>query len=192
MSRIGKKPIAIPAGVEANIKDHVITVKGPKGTLKQAIPTEVTVTKEKGLIQCSITEVKEKRVRSLFGLTRSLIANMISGVTNGFSRELYVVGIGYKVKQEGTKVVFNIGYSHPIAFEAPKEVALKIDAGGKIVVPGLDNVVASILVTGPDKRIVGQVAADIRSLKPAEHYKGTGIRYVGEKVRIKEGKKLAA
>ena len=180
MSRIGKKHIPIPKGVEVNISGGQITVKGPKGTLKQALRPEIKVVREGDHLVCATAgDPHEKLTRSLWGLTRSLLANMVHGVSQGFTRELEVQGVGYKVKLEGKKIVFNIGYSHPATFEAPADITLKVE--------GL-----KVTVAGASKQLVGQVAADIRKIKPPEHYKGTGIRYVGEKVRIKEGKKLAA
>ncbi len=190
MSRIGKKPITIPTGVEITIAGSSVTIKGPKGTLRREFPPEVQITKQKDHLVCSIPPESGKDVRAKFGLVRSLLNNMVTGVTKGFTRELEVVGLGYKVKAEGTKVTFNIGYSHPVVFEPPKEVTLKVEPGVKQ--PGGLDVAARVVVTGIDKQAVGQVAADIRAIKPPCHYKGTGIRYAGEKVRIKEGKKLAA
>ncbi|MBF0546438.1 MAG: 50S ribosomal protein L6 [Candidatus Riflebacteria bacterium] len=180
MSRIGKKPIVVPKGVEVSINGPLVSVKGPKGALKREFPTSVKITREGDVLKCSIPENSEKEIRGYFGLVRSLVANMVTGVSTGFTRELEIVGIGYKAKQEGTKVVMNIGYSHPVVFEPPKEITLKVEGVNKI------------LVSGIDKEMVGQIAANIRGVKPPEHYKGTGIRYSGEKVRIKEGKKLAA
>ncbi|RCK78493.1 MAG: LSU ribosomal protein L6p (L9e) [Candidatus Ozemobacter sibiricus] len=190
MSRIGKKPITIPTGVEVTITGHSVAIKGPKGTLRREFPAEVKIAKEKDHLVCSIPPESDKAVRAKFGLVRSLLNNMVIGVTKGFTRELEVVGLGYKVKAEGPKVTFNIGYSHPVVFEPPKEVSLKVEPGAKQ--PGGLDVAARVIVTGIDKQMVGQVAADIRAIKPPCHYKGTGIRYAGEQVRIKEGKKLAA
>ncbi|MBF0500114.1 MAG: 50S ribosomal protein L6 [Candidatus Riflebacteria bacterium] len=180
MSRIGRKPIIVPKGVDVNVNGHVVSVKGPQGTMKYEMAPEVKLTRSGDHLTCDIGDSTEKRVRSLFGLVRSLVANMVTGVSQGWHRQLEIVGIGYKAKQEGAKVVFNVGYSHSVTFEAPKGVALKVEGTNKVVVSGID------------KQAVGQVAADIRAIKPPEHYKGTGIRYAGEKVRIKEGKKLAA
>jgi large subunit ribosomal protein L6 len=180
MSRIGKKPINVPTGVEVTISGHSVTAKGPKGLLKRDLPAEVKIAREKDVLQCSIPENSEKRVRSLYGLTRSLLANMITGVHTGYTRELEVVGLGYKIKQDGPKVILNMGLSHPVSFDPPKDITVKVEGTNKIV------------VSGPDKMAVGQVASEIRKVRPPEVYKGTGIRYAGEKVRIKEGKKLAA
>ncbi|MFZ2958967.1 MAG: 50S ribosomal protein L6 [Candidatus Ozemobacteraceae bacterium] len=180
MSRIGRKPISIPKGVEINISGHLVSVKGPLGSQKGEMAPEVKIIRDGDHLTCDIGDSKEKRVRSLFGLVRSLVSNMVTGVSKGWHRELEIVGVGYKAKQEGTKVVFNVGYSHVVTFDPPKGVTLKVEGTNKVVVSGMD------------KQAVGQVAADIRMIKPPEHYKGTGIRYAGEKVRIKEGKKLAA
>jgi len=181
MSRIGRQPVSVPAGVEVNITGHTISMKGPKGTLRREMPPEVKIIREKDRLICSIPDNSEKTVRCKFGLVRSLLHNMVVGVHQGYTRDLEIVGLGYKAKQESVhKIVFNIGYSHPVVFESPKEVTMKVEGNNKISVAGVD------------KEAVGQVAADIRGIKPPEHYKGTGIRYAGEQIRIKEGKKLAA
>ncbi|MBI3037852.1 50S ribosomal protein L6 [bacterium] len=178
MSRIGKKAIAIPPGVEVNLNGNQVVLKGPKGTLRRELPLEVKISRSENNLQCSISD-QSKRVRSLFGMTRSLVANMMTGVSSGFSKDLEIVGVGYKVKLEDSKLVFNIGFSHPVSFAPPTGIKLSVEGQNKITVFGLD------------KEIVGQASSDIRSIKPPEHYKGTGIRYSGEQVRIKEGKKLA-
>ncbi|MBF0409877.1 MAG: 50S ribosomal protein L6 [Candidatus Riflebacteria bacterium] len=180
MSRIGKKPIIIPKGVEFNISGSHISVKGPKGQLKRDFPSEVKITREGEVVKCSIPENSEKHVRGLFGLVRSLVANMVTGVSEGYTKVLEIVGVGYKGKMEGNKIVLSIGYSHPVVLDAPKDITLKLEGTNKVAVSGID------------KELVGQTAAVIRRIKPPEHYKGTGIRYAGENVRIKEGKKLAA
>lgn len=180
MSRIGRLPVNLPKGVEVGINGCEVSVKGPKGSLTRVFCPEVKITKVNDTLVCSVDDLTEKRVKSLFGLTRSLLANMVLGVTTGFSRELEVVGIGYKVKADGpNKVTFTVGYSHSVTFETPKEVVMKVE-GQKVTVSGVD------------KQLVGQMAADIRGIKPPEPYKGTGIKYSDEVVRIKEGKKVAA
>lgn len=189
MSRIGRKPIQIPKGVEVNINTNVVTIKGPKGTLTKEFSPLVKISKQQQQIICSIDEKASRQAKALYGLTRSLINNMVIGVTNGFTKELDVIGLGYKVKSEGNKIIFNVGYSHPVVFEPPKDVVVKVEPGQKA--GGLE-IVAKVVVSGIDKELVGQVAANIRAIKPPCVYKGTGIRYSGEKVIMKEGKKVAA
>lgn len=181
MSRIGKKPVFIPKGVEVNVNGTVVSVKGPKGQLRREMPAGVSINREEDKIVCSIPENSIKPIRAKFGLVRSLINNMVIGVSEGYSKGLQIVGVGYKAKNEGpNKVTINVGYSHPVIYESPKDVTLKVD-GNKL------------FVSGPDKESVGQVAAEIRKIRPPKHYKdGAGIRYIDEQVRIKVGKKLAA
>ena len=175
MSRIGRKPIALPAGVEVKVADNTITVKGPKGTLTQNIHPNMTVAVEGNEILVTRPN-DEKENRSLHGLTRSLIANMVEGVTNGFTKELDVNGVGYRAAKEGHKLVLNIGYSHTV--EVPE-----ID-GITIEVPQPNQIV----VSGCDKQKVGQFAAEIREKRPPEPYKGKGIKYADEVIRRKVGK----
>lgn len=182
MSRIGKKPITIPKGVEINISNgHDVMIKGPKGSFKHTFPAEVQIAKEGDHLQCSIGEAKEKRIRALYGLVRALVQNMVIGVSQGYTRELEVVGVGYKAKQDApNKVTFTVGYAHQVTFESPQGVSLKVEGTNKVIVSGID------------KQAVGQCAAEIRGIKPPEPYKGTGIKYANEVIKIKEGKKLAA
>ena len=175
MSRIGRAPISVPAGVELKHEDGVLTVKGPKGTLTQAIHPDMGLKVEDGQIDVSRPS-EQKAHKSLHGLTRSLVNNMIEGVTNGFKKELEVNGVGYRVAKEGKKLVMNLGYSHQVIME-------EID-GIDIEVPGPNK----IIISGIDKQKVGQFAADVRKKRPPEPYKGKGIRYAGEIVRRKEGK----
>ncbi|PKL42076.1 MAG: 50S ribosomal protein L6 [Candidatus Riflebacteria bacterium HGW-Riflebacteria-2] len=181
MSRIGKKPVIIPKGVEISIKGNVISVKGPKGQLSREMPAEVKVAQEEDKIVCTIPENSSKPVRSKFGLVRALVNNMVTGVHTGFTRGLEIIGVGYKAQNQGdSKIQFNIGYSHPVVYEAPANITLKVE-GNKV------------FVNGVDKEVVGQTASEIRKIRPPKHYKdGAGIRYLGENVRIKVGKKLAA
>ena len=175
MSRIGRKPIAIPAGVEVKLADGVATVKGPKGTLTQAIPPNMKVEVADGQILVTRPD-DEKENRALHGLTRSLIANMVEGVTNGFKKELDVNGVGYRVQKQGKDLVMNLGYSHQvIVSEIP---------GITIEAPGPNK----IIISGPDKQLVGQFAAEVREKRPPEPFKGKGIKYVDEVIRRKEGK----
>jgi large subunit ribosomal protein L6 len=181
MSRIGKKPVFIPSGVEVTIDGSVFTAKGPKGTITRELPSCVTIEREDDKIVCSIPGKSNKSVRSKFGLTRALINNMVTGVNQEFSKGLEIIGVGYRaVSQSPSKITLNVGYSHPVEYEAPEGVTLKVE-GNKV------------FVSGVDKEAVGQTAAEIRKVRVPRHYKdGAGIRYVGEVVRIKVGKKLAA
>ena len=175
MSRIGKNPIAIPAGVDVKLDGNVITVKGAKGTLTQKIRQEITVKIEGNEI--IVTRINdEKTARSLHGLTRTLIANMVEGVSNGFTKTLEVNGIGYRAQKQGNNLVMNLGFSHQVIM--PEIEGISIDVPN----PNL------VVVSGPDKQVVGQFAAEIREKRPPEPYKGKGIRYQGEYVRRKEGK----
>ena len=175
MSRIGNKPIAIPEGVEVTLNDKNITVKGPKGTLSKEIHKNVDVKVEGNVITVSRID-DEPANRSLHGLTRSLINNMIVGVKDEFKRELEINGVGYRAQKQGTKLVMNLGYSHPVEMEAP--------AGITYDVPNPN----SIIVRGIDKELVGQTAAVIRTKRPPEVYRGKGIKYVEEVIIRKEGK----
>ena len=176
MSRIGRAPITVPAGVEVKVDaNNHITVKGPKGTLERDLVPQITVEVGEGVI--NVTRPNDaKENRSLHGLTRTLVANMVEGVTNGFSKTLEVNGVGYRCSKEGKKLVLNIGYSHPVNVE-------EID-GITIDVPNANTVV----INGIDKQKVGQFAADVRAKRPPEPYKGKGIKYSDEVVRRKEGK----
>ena len=176
MSRIGRKTINIPAGVDVSIADdNTITVKGAKETITRKLHHDMKVDIDGMQIHVSRPS-DDKLHRSLHGLTRTLIANMIEGVTNGYSKSLEIQGIGYKVVKEGKKIVLTIGYSHPVVFEEIPGITLDVPNANTIV------------VKGPDKQMVGQFAAEIRDKKPPEPYHGKGIRYVGEYVRHKEGK----
>ena len=175
MSRIGNKPITIPEGVEVTLNDKIITVKGPKGTLSKEIHKNVDVKVEGNVITVSRID-DEPANRSLHGLTRSLINNMIIGVKDEFKRELEINGVGYRAQKQGTKLVMNLGYSHPVEMEAP--------AGITYDVPNPN----SIIVRGIDKELVGQTAAVIRTKRPPEVYRGKGIKYVEEVIIRKEGK----
>ena len=175
MSRIGRKPIAVPAGVDVSIADGVVTVKGAKGTLTQKVHPNMTVTVENGEVLVTRPN-DEKENRALHGLTRSLIANMVTGVTQGFSKKLEVNGVGYRVQKQGKDLVMNLGYSHQVVVSEIPGITIEVPSPNKIV------------ITGPDKQLVGQFAAEVREKRPPEPYKGKGIRYAGEFVRRKEGK----
>ena len=175
MSRIGRKPINIPAGVDVKFENGVITVKGSKGTLTQKIHPNMTVTIEKNVI--TVTRPNdEKENRALHGLTRSLIANMIEGVTNGFKKELEVNGVGYRVQKQGKNLVMNLGYSHQVTMSENEDIKIEVPAPNKII------------ILGADKQKVGQFAAQVREKRPPEPYKGKGIKYADEHIRRKEGK----
>jgi large subunit ribosomal protein L6 len=176
MSRIGKAPVAVPNGVTVTLKDgNVISVKGPKGELTRSLPAAMTVAQENG--QVTVTRPSdEDQHKSLHGLTRTLIANMVEGVTKGFSKNLELVGVGYKAEVRPYGLQLALGYSHPIEYRAPQ--------GIKLTAP----VPTQILVEGANKEVVGQVAAEIRSLRPPEPYKGKGVKYAGEQIRRKAGK----
>lgn len=176
MSRIGKMPIVIPAGVEVTVDDaNTVTVKGPRGTLTQDVHKNITVSVEGSEILVTRHD-DEKENRSLHGLTRSLIANMVKGVTDGFSKTLEIVGVGYRAQMQGKDLVMNLGYSHQV-------VMSPID-GIEIACPNANTVV----VSGNDKQKVGQFAAEVREKRPPEPYKGKGIKYADEHIRRKEGK----
>jgi len=179
MSRLGVKPIVIPAGVTVKNDGGLITVKGPKTELSLKLHPHVTFSMEGSEGKVTVAEPEAKFDRSLWGLSRKLIANMISGVTAGFTKQLELVGVGFKVSVAGNKVNLDLGFSHPIAFELPKGVEAKAEK----------NI---LTLSGSDKQLVGQVAAQIRKLRKPEPYKGKGIRYVGEIVRQKAGKAAKA
>jgi large subunit ribosomal protein L6 len=176
MSRIGRTPIAIPAGVEINISEaNSITVKGPKGTMERVINPEINVKVDGAFI--NVTRSSDMPThRSLHGLTRSLVNNMVVGVTEGFKKELEINGVGFRAVKEGKKLVMNLGYSHQVIVEETDSIAIDVPAPNKIIISGID------------KQEVGQFAADIRKKRPPEPYKGKGIKYSYEVVRRKEGK----
>ena len=175
MSRIGRKPITVPAGVDVTIDGSAVTVKGPKGTLSGTFNSNMTIAMDAGVI--TVTRPNdEKENRSLHGLTRTLIANMVEGVSNGYSKTLDIVGIGYRANLQGKDLVLSVGYSHTVTIAAPEGITIACPSPNQIV------------VSGADKQKVGKLAAEIRGVRPPEPYKGKGIRYSDEHVRRKEGK----
>src|SRR3954447_1244936 len=176
MSRIGKQPITVPGGVEVTIDGQHVTVTGPKGTLEHDLPETISVAREGE--ELLVTRPDDARQnRALHGLTRSLVANMVTGVSTGFTRELEIVGVGYRAIAQGpTKIELQVGYSHPVPIDAPDGVEFEVPAPTRITVKGYD------------KQLVGQVAADIRKVRKPEPYKGKGIRYADERVLRKAGK----
>lgn len=175
MSRIGRKPIAVPAGVDVKIDGHVVTVKGPKGTLTKSFHKDMIIKLEGNEI---IVErpTEDKLHKSLHGLTRTLVSNMVEGVTHGFSKSLDIDGIGYRAQKQGKNLVMNLGYSHQVIVPEIDGITIDVPAATKIIVNGID------------KRAVGQFAAEIREKRPPEPYKGKGIHYTGEHIIRKEGK----
>jgi large subunit ribosomal protein L6 len=175
MSRIGKAPIDLPSGVEVSIDGDAVVVKGPKGSLTQALDPRISASVEDGVV--SVTRANDEREsRALHGLTRALIANMVVGVSAGYSKELQAVGVGYRGALKGSTLELQVGFSHPVQIEAPEGITFEVPEPTKFIVSGID------------KQLVGQVAANIRSVRPPEPYKGKGIRYVDEYVRRKAGK----
>ena len=176
MSRIGRMPVTIPAGVEVSIVEpNVVTVKGPKGTLTQTMRPEMIIKVEDGVIHVGRPS-EDKLHKSLHGLTRSLIHDMVVGVTDGFKKELDINGVGYRASKEGNKLVMNLGYSHLVTMEEIDGITIEVPAPNKVIVHGIDN------------QKVGQFAAEVREKRPPEPYKGKGIKYIDEVVRRKEGK----
>jgi large subunit ribosomal protein L6 len=175
MSRIGKLPIPVPAGVEVKIDGNNVSVKGPKGSLSHVVPEPITVSLEEGTLVVARPD-DERNSRSLHGLTRTLLANQIHGVTEGYAKGLEIVGTGYRVTAKGTDIEFALGYSHPILVKAPAGITFTVEGNTKVTVSGID------------KQAVGEVAANLRKLRKPEPYKGKGVRYAGEVVRRKAGK----
>ena len=175
MSRIGRAPIPIPSGVEVKVEGYLVTVKGPKGTLEQQMHPDMTVRVDDGNVV--VTRPSDERGhRALHGLTRSLVANMVEGVTNGYAKTLEIQGVGYRAALKGANLEIAVGYSHPVVVEPPDGISFEVPQPTRIV------------ISGTDKQAVGQVAANIRAIRKPDPYKGKGIRYSGEYVRKKAGK----
>jgi large subunit ribosomal protein L6 len=175
MSRIGRTPVAIPAGVDVSIKGREVTVKGPRGSLSVEVAAPIEVSQADGTIKVTRPN-DEGEIRALHGLSRSLIANMVTGVTAGFSKTLEIVGVGYRVQAKGKDLEFSLGFSHPVPVAAPEGITLRVETPTRFVVEGID------------KQQVGEVAANIRKLRKPDPYKGKGVRYQGEQIRRKVGK----
>jgi len=176
MSRIGKAPIPIPSGVDVNVAGNEVTVKGPKGTLERRLPADITVRQDGAQLLVERPD-DEREHRALHGLTRSLVNNMVVGVTDGFSKDLEIVGVGYRAEaQAPDRLRLALGFSHPVIVDAPEGITFEVPVQTRVIIRGID------------KEVVGQVAADIRSIRKPEPYKGKGVRYLGEKVLRKAGK----
>lgn len=178
MSRIGKKPIQIPAGVKVSVQSDAVEVQGPKGKMRQAVPPGVKFAVDGGALSATLVRDDEELIK-FWGLARTLVANAVQGVTEGFKKELDIVGVGYRAEVKGQQVHFALGYSHPIIFDVPKGIDVTIDKQ------------THVTVTGVDRQLVGQVAADIRRMRKPDPYKQKGVRYTGEVLKKKEGKKGA-
>jgi len=176
MSRIGKQPITIPAGVEVQVSADQVTVKGSKGELKAPLFPGITVEQEGNVLSVLCTDMETKKTKSFYGLVRALLANNVIGVSKGFEKKLELRGVGYRAQTQGRKLNLSLGFSHPVEYVLPEGIDAVVDKG-------------FITVSGMDKQKVGQVAAEIRAFRPPEPYKGKGVRYVDEYVAMKEGKK---
>ncbi|MGD9997707.1 MAG: 50S ribosomal protein L6 [Ilumatobacteraceae bacterium] len=176
MSRIGRAPITVPGGVDVAISGREVTVKGPKGTLSRTIPGDISVRRDDAVLVVERPD-DERESRSLHGLTRTLVNNMVVGVTDGFTKELEIIGVGYRAEVQGpNKLRMALGFSHPVVVDAPDGITFECPSQTRVIVKGID------------KEVVGQVAADIRSIRKPEPYKGKGVRYLGERVQRKAGK----
>jgi large subunit ribosomal protein L6 len=176
MSRIGKKPVPVPAGVQANVEGQTVKMKGPKGALQVQLPDEVTAAIDNGVLQLT-PRAETKRARAMWGLSRSLVANLANGVSNGFEKRLEITGVGYRASLQGKNLQLALGYSHDVLYPIPEGISVATPRPTEIV------------VTGVDRQKVGQVAAEIRAFRPPEPYKGKGVKYAREYVFRKEGKK---
>jgi large subunit ribosomal protein L6 len=175
MSRVGSTPITVPSGVEVTVTDGAVEVNGPKGDLSQTIDPRITISVDDGVVTLTRSD-EERQSRALHGLSRALVNNMVIGVTEGYAKELQAVGVGYRAVLRGSTLELQVGFSHPVTIEAPDGIEFEVPEPTRIFVRGID------------KQLVGQVAADIRAVRPPEPYKGKGIRYVDEYVRRKAGK----
>jgi large subunit ribosomal protein L6 len=175
MSRIGKLPIPVPSGVKVNVQSNHVSVEGPRGKLERSLPSQIEIGLEDGLLVCRRPSDGREH-RSLHGLTRTLVANMVTGVSSGFRKDLELVGVGYRAQKQGDELVLTLGFSHPVRFRPPEGVSIEVQDP------------THFAVTGNSKEQVGQIAADLHRLRPPEPYKGKGVRYRGERIRRKAGK----
>jgi len=190
MSRVGKVPIEVPDGIEIKLNGSTVSVKGPKGELEATFDSRITIAVEKGIV--TVTRGNdEKQSRALHGLTRALIANMITGVSEGYEKILQLIGVGYSAELKGKNIIFSLGFSHQILFEAPDGIDFEILKPDQAEKAQFRAIQSRIFIRGISKQLVGQVTANIRALKPPEPYKGKGIRIQGEYVRKKAGKQVA-
>ncbi len=188
MSRIGKKPIQIPGGVKIDVQGQTVKATGPKGTLQMACHPAIGVTVENDTVVLSNPDAQDRNCKAMHGTMRALLNNMVVGVSQGFSREMRIFGTGYNVKEQGGKLVFQVGYCHPVEIKIPKDIKVEI----KTAATKGNDLPAVFTVSGPDKHVLGQFTADIRRFRPPEPYQGKGIRYADEHVIRKEGKALGA
>lgn len=175
MSRIGKQPVPIPSQVSVDIKGNHVTVKGPKGTLERELPSAVVVEQEDSMVKVS-PENNSRIARQRHGLSRTLVANMVEGVSQGFEKRLQIIGVGYRAQAQGSKLTLNVGYSQPVEMQMPDGINVAVERNTEVILNGID------------KEVLGNTAARIRAVRPPEPYKGKGIRYLGENVRRKAGK----
>lgn len=184
MSRVGKQPISVPSGVEVKLGAEQAQIKGPKGELQVPLNAGVIVEQDGDQIQVNVQKPDDRDQRALWGLTRALLANAVSGVSEGFEKGLVVVGVGYRAEMKGKNLDMSLGFSHPVVVEAPAGIEFSVEGAPA----GIDSAQALVKVSGPDKELVGRTAANIRGIRPPEPYKGKGIRYSDEFVRRKAGK----
>ena len=175
MSRIGKQPVPIPSQVSVDIKGNHVTVKGPKGTLERELPSAIVVEQEDSMVKVS-PENNSRIARQRHGLSRTLVANMVEGVSQGFEKRLQIIGVGYRAQAQGSKLTLNVGYSQPVEMQMPDGINVAVERNTEVILNGID------------KEVLGNTAARIRAVRPPEPYKGKGIRYLGENVRRKAGK----
>ncbi len=190
MSRVGKKPVILPNGITAELKDNTLTIKGGKGSLTMTVHPKVTVEIKDNEVSVDVAKKEDKREKALWGLSRALVQNMVDGLEKGYSKQLDVVGVGFKAEVRGKDLVLNLGFSHPIEFPIPEGIEVKAEKDPAKVT--IQQYQTTITLTGIDKQLVGQVAANIRELKKPEPYKGKGIRYSDENILRKAGKVVKA